>query len=1251
VSELRGAFQDALRGVLREMPTPELTRGRRYAAEGRVRIASYRDGLVRATVRGSAPYQVVLHLFGKTVRDQCECQAWHREGLCKHVVATATVFLEDADLEESAAAPVAQTPAQQAARFEHAAAFEVVARLELYCGRALPAATPGTTFGQWQRNVVALRQETRGLVAAVLERYLPEVEAARQALLAFQVDGGETLLRALADAYAFAAASLARHAMPLPDDARFAGWETSFDAATGTITVAPQLARRSLPALRITIAPDPDAPSPIVHWTQPHAVDAAELSALRWLVRTLADPSAPLTAELTQHLARARWEHLLDRVTGKPVAPQSVAELGFVVIPVGRSARVSLVVRSGRGKAARWRAIRLSALLDGSLSASPLEREIGGFVVSQAARGNEVYVDLGSPLGFATLERIGQHPRVFGDSEGSTTLRILTGNVTLELAHRVNAMARARFVVAGHAVPMEALEPVARSQSAHLAFAVGDVLVAGQLASGLRPWVKTALDLGPAALEFPDAALPRLRAALLPLVPGGLARIPSSVLGTEIAAQPRAALAIDWAPTTSVELMVEVAPGAPLLRAGEGPPLLTFTRDGVPLFVKRAMAQEEACLAPLRAGLGAWVEWEDATGGATGTTVGLEATLALLDFADANPLEIRIEMRSGMRPTTVKWERAEAQLSVDRSQQWFALRASVGAAGSRTKVPLGDILQAIRDAQRYVPMGDSRYLELTSEVREALLPMAFAAVEDDESAKDGAPIRLHEGFGSALVAARAYFGALEGGVDVDAIEARFGKRKRVRTPAKIERGELRDYQRDGVGWMQSLATWAPGCVLADDMGLGKTVQTAAVLLARKKLGPALVVAPASVSFNWKAELSRFAPSLRVHWFNEDRELAIPELGAGDVVVVSYGLVQKRAKSFARQWPTLVLDEVQYLKNHLAKRSTAIRDLSRDFTIALSGTPMENHLGELWSVVNLVFPGLLGSEPSFRARFRQTIEGHDSAPSLGALNLLLRPFLLRRTRAEVLAELPPRQDIVEYVDLDAEETRRYENFRHACEMQFSKKDRRVTSAQQKIQILAALTRLRQLACHPGLVDASFTGESSKLKRLRTLCLELRDQRAAALIFSQFTTLLGRARADLEHAGLRVGYLDGATPLGERRRLVDAFQAGAFDVFCISLTAGGTGLNLTRASYVVHLDPWWNPAVEEQANARAHRMGQDRAVTAYRIVARGTIEEGILSLHARKRDLVASVLDGKSTTTPLAPEELLDLLRFRETLDGS
>ncbi|NOU30091.1 MAG: hypothetical protein HOO96_19485, partial [Polyangiaceae bacterium] len=344
MSELRGAFQDALRGVLREMPTPELTRGRRYAAEGRVRIASYRDGLVRATVRGSAPYQVVLHLFGKTVRDQCECQAWHREGLCKHVVATATVFLEDADLEESTATPAAQTPAQQAARFEHAAAFDVVARLELYCGRALPAATPGTTFGQWQRNVVALRQETRGLVAAVLERYLPEVEAARQALLAFEVDGGETLLRALADAYGFAAASLARHAMPLPDDARFAGWDHTFDAATGTITVAPQLPRRSLPALRITIAPDPDAPSPIVHWTQPHAVDAAELGALRSLVRTLGDPSAPLTAELAQHLARARWEHLLDRVTGKPVAPQSVAELGFVVIPVGRSARVSLVV-------------------------------------------------------------------------------------------------------------------------------------------------------------------------------------------------------------------------------------------------------------------------------------------------------------------------------------------------------------------------------------------------------------------------------------------------------------------------------------------------------------------------------------------------------------------------------------------------------------------------------------------------------------------------------------------------------------------------------------------------------------------------------------------------------------------------------------------------------------------------------------------------------------------------------------------
>jgi SNF2 family DNA or RNA helicase len=292
----------------------------------------------------------------------------------------------------------------------------------------------------------------------------------------------------------------------------------------------------------------------------------------------------------------------------------------------------------------------------------------------------------------------------------------------------------------------------------------------------------------------------------------------------------------------------------------------------------------------------------------------------------------------------------------------------------------------------------------------------------------------------------------------------------------------------------------------------------------------------------------------------------------------------------------------------------------------------------------VFPGLLGSEGVFRERFRRPIEGGKDGARLAVLARLIVPFLLRRTRAAVIQELPPREEITELIELGPDETKRYLALRRACEEQFTKRKKGEPPAQFRVALLAALMRLRQLACDVRLVDPTFAGGATKIARAVELVKELAAEGNRALVFSQFTQFLVKVKAAFEEAGLRVAYLAGDTPTAKRKGIVDAFQSGEMDVFCVSLLAGGTGLNLTRASYVIHLDPWWNPAAEEQATSRAHRMGQTEPVTVYRLVAKGTIEEAVLDMQAGKRELATAVLEGKGDARAIGAEELLDLLRF-------
>jgi len=467
---------------------------------------------------------------------------------------------------------------------------------------------------------------------------------------------------------------------------------------------------------------------------------------------------------------------------------------------------------------------------------------------------------------------------------------------------------------------------------------------------------------------------------------------------------------------------------------------------------------------------------------------------------------------------------------------------------------------------------------------------------------------------------------------------------RPRVPATLK-ATLRDYQREGFAWLTRLAAWGAGGILADDMGLGKTVQALAVLLDRSRLGPQLVLAPTSVAFNWVDEAKRFAPSLRVTLFADalDRGGTLERLGRKDVLVLSYGLLTRDLERLAQvRFATIVFDEAQTLKNASTRRAKAARALQGDFKLALSGTPLENHLGELWSLFGVVFPSLLGSWEAFRTRFASPIEKQHDPTAAPALARVLQPFLLRRTKAQVAAELPPRTEIRVPVVLSPAEWQLYEDARLAALSDLETRRSKMKEQERRLEVLAAITRLRLVASHPRLYDPSSQLQSAKLERLMELVRELSAEGHRALVFSQFTSHLALVREVLDQEKIAYQYLDGSTPQGARKETVRAFQEGDAPLFLISLKAGGFGLNLTAATSVIHLDPWWNPAVEDQASDRAHRIGQHRPVTVYRLVARGTIEEQMLSLHEHKRSLVAGVLDGKDQAGRLSTPELLRLL---------
>jgi superfamily II DNA or RNA helicase len=605
----------------------------------------------------------------------------------------------------------------------------------------------------------------------------------------------------------------------------------------------------------------------------------------------------------------------------------------------------------------------------------------------------------------------------------------------------------------------------------------------------------------------------------------------------------------------------------------------------------------------------------------------LETLLELQDLGDSVVLEW-----PNSEPLLIKRaEMGNVAVSIGDSNDWFTLDGEL-RLDADTVFTMREVVHSMRNSQDgYLRMGNGQIIALADELRK---PLDSAAAFSHEK---GGDLRLHPLAGLAL---REF---AESAAESTLCPRwkdlcdRVDEVTNPRLPPTL-RAELRDYQRIGYDWLHRLGQAGFGACLADDMGLGKTVQALGLLLARGSQGPALVIAPTSVCANWANEAARFAPTLTPVLLRDysDRAAKIAKLGKRDLLICSYGLLPFELDALSsRRWATLILDEAQAIKNPKAKRTAAAGQLEANMRIAATGTPIENRLNELWSIFNFLNPGLLGTRADFDKRWGVPIQEGDSKLR-NQLRKLLSPFILRRRKEDVLSELPPKTEIVLEVELSDKDLAFYEVMRREAEGDLS-------AESGHLEVLAHLTRLRRTCCSPHLVNKRMPAVAAKLKPFAEIIDELRANGHRALVFSQFVGHLALLRSYLDNADVPYQYLDGSTPAQKRDQRVAAFQDGEGDLFLISLKAGGTGLNLTGADYVIHMDPWWNPAAEDQASDRAHRMGQTRPVTVYRLVARGTIEEKIVKLHTHKRSLADGLLSGNETATPLTLDDLTELLR--------
>jgi len=580
------------------------------------------------------------------------------------------------------------------------------------------------------------------------------------------------------------------------------------------------------------------------------------------------------------------------------------------------------------------------------------------------------------------------------------------------------------------------------------------------------------------------------------------------------------------------------------------------------------------------------------------------------------------------------------KINVSSGVDWFELHGAVEYGSTTAKLPA--LLEAVRRGDNMVRLDDGAYGMLPDEwLRRIGLVAGMGAAENGHIKFR----RNQAGFLDALLAAQPEASCDPAFTRVREEMRQFQGVEAAAQPAGFV-GQLRDYQREGLGWMEFLRRFSFGGCLADDMGVGKTAQVLALLETRRELragatiGPSLVVMPRSLVFNWKQEAQRFTPQLRVLDYT-GLARSSDDFDAYDVVLTTYGTLRRDAFRLKDvEFDYVILDEAQAVKNAGTESAKAVRLLRGNHRLALSGTPVENHLGELWALFEFLNPGMLGAASVFKLAGEEAHKpGEETRQMLAGA---LRPFILRRTKEQVARELPLKTEQTVFCEMEPVQRKLYNELKQHYQNALLHRIDSQGLAKSKIQVLEALLRLRQAACHPGLIDPKRSGEpSAKLDVLLEQIREVLEGGHKALIFSQFTSLLRIVRDRLDASGTVYEYLDGSTR--DRQARVERFQNDPdCGLFLISLKAGGLGLNLTAAGYVFLLDPWWNPAVEAQAVDRAHRIGQTRQVFAYRLIARDTVEEKVLELQKTKKDLAAAIIGADNSLIKNLRREDLELL---------
>ncbi len=669
-------------------------------------------------------------------------------------------------------------------------------------------------------------------------------------------------------------------------------------------------------------------------------------------------------------------------------------------------------------------------------------------------------------------------------------------------------------------------------------------------------------------------------------------------------------------------------------RPGEGLASIASVSKGKSVLIKRNLEGETANWEKLRPYFEEEIgEYQSAP---FQWVVDLAWLLRILEIVNENKEFALVEWPEGVK-YEVKRPRidfGEVSLSVHHIGHWFEVDGTVALDG-KTRLKMFELLEKLRASKgNFIRLEGDEFVALSDNLRKQL-----QTLEKIAGSKRG-KLRLSQ----------YSLGVLDkmdkDGVQLDAdkkyndLLARISNASEKDFPVPADlKAELRDYQKEGFEWMSRLAEWGAGGILADDMGLGKTVQAIALMLSRKGEGASLVVSPTSVLMNWRDELERFAPSLGCVLYNtSDRENVLKNVGPGDVVLTTYGVLTQDIENFkGLEWNIVVLDEAHNIKNRATQCSKAVMELNDKTRMLLTGTPVQNHLSEIWNLFQFANPGLLGSFTDFSDRYIIPVEKNHDEGRQKLLKNQIAPFILRRTKNMVLDDLPPKTELTVKVALSKPELALYEQLREEAVLSLENGE---TSA---IKAIGALVKLRQAANHPRLINEGLELESSKTKAFLAIAQDLISSSHKALVFSQFTSYLELVKPELDKLGIKYLYLEGSHSAAQRRKLVEEFKTGDAPLFLISLKAGGTGLNLTEADYVIHLDPWWNPAVEDQASDRAYRIGQKNHVTVYKLIAENTIEEKIVKLHLTKKSLADALLHGTEISTRFSKEEILALLR--------